>query len=195
MSSKIEQIIDEIEEYIENSKYQPLSTTKIIVNKDGLMDLLSELRLKTPDEIKKYQNIIKNRDEILNKAKADADAMLEQTAIHTNELINEHEIMQQAFVKANEIIQDATNQAQQILDSATEDANNIRMGAIQYTDEMLSNMQNIIANTLENARVKYEGFAGSLNNTYEMIQQNRNELLPPEEEQMAPEYYEEEQQD
>lgn len=193
MSSKIEQIIDEIEEYIENSKYQPLSTTKIIVNKDGLMDLLSELRLKTPDEIKKYQNIIKNRDEILNKAKADADAMLQQTAIHTNELINEHEIMQQAFVKANEIIQDATNQAQQILDSATEDANSIRMGAIQYTDEMLSNMQNMIANTMENARVKYESFAGSLNNTYEMIQHNRNELIPPEEEEPVSEYEEDQQ--
>ena len=192
--SKIEQIIEEIEEYIENSKPQPLSQNKIIVNKDGLLDLLAELRLKTPEEIKKYQNIIKNRDEILNKAKADAEAMLAQTAIHTNELINEHEIMQQAFVKANEIIQDATNHAQHILDSATEDANNIRMGAIQYTDEMLSNMQNIIANTMENARVKYESFANSLNNTYEMIQHNRNELIPPEEEEPIPEYYEGEQQ-
>ena len=190
--SKIEQIIEEIEEYIENSKPQPLSQTKIIVNKDGLMDLLAELRLKTPEEIKKYQNIIKNRDEILNKAKADAEAMLAQTAIHTNELINEHEIMQQAFVKANEIIQEATNQAQEILDSATEDANNIRMGAIQYTDEMLSNMQNIIANTLENARVKYESFASSLGNTYDMIQNNRNELAPQEEPAEIPEYYEDE---
>lgn len=190
--SKIEQIIEEIEEYIENSKPQPLSQNKIIVNKDGLMDLLAELRLKTPEEIKKYQNIIRNRDEILNKAKADAEAMLAQTAIHTNELINEHEIMQQAFVKANEIIQDATNQAQGILDSATEDANNIRMGAIQYTDEMLANMQNLIANTLENARVKYESFASSLGNTYDMIQNNRNELAPSEEPEDIPEYYENE---
>lgn len=171
-------MIEEIEEYIENSKPQPLSQNKIIVNKDGLLDLLAELRLKTPEEIKKYQNIIKNRDEILNKAKADAEAMLAQTAIHTNELINEHEIMQQAFVKANEIIQDATNQAQEILDSATEDANNIRMGAIQYTDEMLANMQNMIANTMDNTRAKYEALAHSLSTTYDMIQNNRKELAP-----------------
>ena len=51
MSSRIEQIIEEIEEYVESCKYQPLSTTKIVVNKEELEELLRELRLKTPDEI------------------------------------------------------------------------------------------------------------------------------------------------
>ena len=59
MSSRIEQIIEEIEEYIDRDcKYQPLSTTKIIVNKEHLDELLRELRMKTPDEIKRYQKII-----------------------------------------------------------------------------------------------------------------------------------------
>lgn len=189
--SRIEQIIEQIEQYIEGCKFQPLSTTKIIVNKEELLELLTELRLRTPDEIKKYQNIIKNRDEILNKAKSDADSLLQQTAMQTNELINEHEIMQQAFVKANEIIQDATNQAQQILDSATNDANNIRMGAIQYTDEMLANMQRILANSMEDARGRYEGFAKSLSDTYDMIQGNRDELMPAGAEEPQEAYQEE----
>ena len=55
MSSRMEQIIEEIEEYIDNCKYQPLSSTKIVVNKDELEELLTELYLKTPDEIKRYQ--------------------------------------------------------------------------------------------------------------------------------------------
>ena len=59
MSSRIEQIIEEIEEYVESCKYQPLSTTKIVVNKEELEELLRELRLKTPDEIKRYQKIIR----------------------------------------------------------------------------------------------------------------------------------------
>ena len=62
--SKIEQIITEIEEYIDNCKFQPLSTSKIIVNKDEIDELLAELRLRTPDEIKKYQKIIANKDAI-----------------------------------------------------------------------------------------------------------------------------------
>ena len=46
MSSRIEQLIDEIEEYIDSCKYQALSNTKIIVNKEEIDELLRELRLK-----------------------------------------------------------------------------------------------------------------------------------------------------
>ena len=68
MSSRIEQIIDEIDEFIESCKFQPLSATKIIVNKEEIEELLRELRLKTPDEIKRYQKIISNKDAILEDA-------------------------------------------------------------------------------------------------------------------------------
>ena len=40
MSSRIEQIIEEIEEYVDSCKYQPLSTTKIVVNKEEIEELL-----------------------------------------------------------------------------------------------------------------------------------------------------------
>ena len=62
MSSRMEQIIEEIEEYIDNCKYQPLSSTKIVVNKDELEELLTELKMKTPEEIKRYQKIISNKE-------------------------------------------------------------------------------------------------------------------------------------
>ena len=61
MSSRMEQIIEEIEEYIDNCKYQPLSSTKIVVNKDELEELLTELKMKTPEEIKRYQKIIRQK--------------------------------------------------------------------------------------------------------------------------------------
>ena len=75
--------------------FQPLSTTKIIVNKEHLDELLRELRMKTPDEIKRYQKIIANRDAILADAKAKADAMIEEAQVQTTELVSEHEIMQE----------------------------------------------------------------------------------------------------
>ena len=43
MTSRIEQIISEIEEYIDGCKFQPLSNSKIIVNKEELEELLTEL--------------------------------------------------------------------------------------------------------------------------------------------------------
>ena len=75
--------------------------------------------MKTPDEIKRYQKIIANRDAILADAKAKADAMIEEAQVQTTELVSEHEIMQQAYAQANEIVTQATSQAQEILDNAT----------------------------------------------------------------------------
>ena len=110
--SRIEQLINEIEEYIDSCKFQPLSTTKIIVNKEELDELLVELRLRIPDEIKQYQKIISNQDAILSDAHSKADAMLAEATAQTNELVNEHEIMQRAYAQANEIIEQAQAQAQ-----------------------------------------------------------------------------------
>ena len=180
MSSRIEQIIEEIEEYIDRDcKYQPLSTTKIIVNKEHLDELLRELRMKIPDEIKRYQKIIANRDAILNDAQAKADAMLEEAQLQTTELVSEHEIMQQAYNQANEIVTQATAQAQEIVDRATEDANTIRIGAIQYADDLLANAESIIGHTLDSYTSKYDGLIHSLQECYDVVRTNRAELEVP----------------
>lgn len=178
MSSRIEQIIDEIEEYIGSCKFQPLSTTKIIVNKEEIEDLLRELRLKTPDEVKRYQKIIANKDAILEDAQAKADAMVAQAKATTDEMLSEHEIIQQAIEQANEIVNSAAQQANEILTSATEDANAIRTGAIQYTDEMLSTLQVIIGNTIDNAGAKYGNLLKTLQDCYDVVNTNRGELHP-----------------
>lgn len=180
MSSKIEQLIDEIESYIDSCKYQPLSSTKIVVNKEEIDELLRELRMKTPDEIKRYQKIISNKEAILNDAKAKAEALINEATIQTNELINEHEIMQQAYAQANEIVTMATRQGQEILDNATIEANNVRMAAMQYMDDMLANLENIIAASSQTASANYDKLLGSMNHYMEIIQSNRAELHPVE---------------
>ena len=174
--SKIEQIITEIEEYIDNCKFQPLSNTKIIVVKEEIDELLAELRLKTPDEIKKYQKIISNKEAILNDARERAEAMIAEATAHITELVSEHEIMQQAYQQANDVVQQATNQAQQILDNATEEANSVRMSAMQYTDDALANLQGILTNGMNNLQDKYESLMRSLNTSLEIVIDNRKEL-------------------
>lgn len=178
--SKYEQIIVEIEEFLDNCKRQKLSGNNIIVNKQQIEEYISELRMKAPEEIKKYQRIISNRDAILNAAQAQAEEMVENARIETEELVSEHEIMQQAYEAAQATVDEASVQAQQILDSAVNDANEIRMGAMQYTDDVLANLENIITHTMENVTLKYESLMKSLNTSLEVVMANRNELYPQE---------------
>ena len=156
MASRIEQIIEEIEEYIDGCKYQALSSSKIIVNKDELEELLNELRSKTPEEIKRYQKIISNKEAILADAQAKADAIIAKAQVKTDELVSEHQIMQQAYAQANEVVMIATKQAQDILDNATNDANNIRMSAIAYTDDMLKNLEASLTGAIETSKARSE---------------------------------------
>ena len=179
MASRIEQIIEEIEEYIDGCKYQALSSSKIIVNKDELEELLNELRSKTPEEIKRYQKIISNKEAILADAQAKADAIIAKAQVKTDELVSEHQIMQQAYAQANEIVTQATAQAQEIVDNATRDANAIRIGAVQYTDDLLANAESIIGHTLDSYTTKYDGLINSLQECYDTVRSNRSELEVP----------------
>ena len=185
--SRFEQLIGEIEEYIDSCKFQPLSNTKILVNKEELEELLVELRLRIPDEIKQYQKIISNQEAILNEAKTQANAMIQEATVQTNELVNEHEIMQRAYAAANQVVEEANAQAQSIVDAAVNDANSIRQSAIQYTDDMLRSMQNLLSHTMEGAQTRFESFMSSLQSSYDIVTSNRAELSGANQTQENPE--------
>ena len=178
MSSRIEQLIDEIEEYIDSCKYQTFSSTKILVNKDEIEELIRELRVKTPDEIKRYQRIIQNKEEILNDAKARAEQLIKDTTIQRTELISEHQIMQQAYAQADEVVTAAHKQAQDMLDRAVMESNEMRLSAMQYTDDLLAHVESIVAGSMQTASADYENLIGHMKQYQEMIASNRRELMP-----------------
>ena len=180
MNSRMEQIIGEIEEYIEGCKVQRFNSSNIIVDKETLEELLHELRVKTPEEIKRYQKIISNKEAILADARTKADEILAQAQIQTNELISEHEIMQQAYAQANEVVMIATKQAQEILDHATNDANTSRSGAMQYTADKLRNLEEIISGSIETAKIRTENLVNSLQSYLDVITKDHLELGPQE---------------
>ena len=182
MSSRIEQLIDEIEEYIDNCKYKAFSTDIIMVNKAEIDELLRELRMKTPEEIKRYQKIISNKEAIFNDAKQKAQELIDNATVQTNELISEHQIMQQAYAQANEIVELATKQAQEILDNATTEANGVKAAAMQYTDDILANLGNIITHSIEVSTNDYNTMLANLRQIDSIVSANRAELNPVEEE-------------
>lgn len=189
MTSRIEQIIDDIEVFIENCKFKPFSTEMIIVSKTEIDEMIRDLRMTTPEEIKRYQKIISNKEAILNDAKEKAQALIDNAAIQTNQLISEHQIMQQAYAQANEIVELATQQAQDILDRAMTEANAMRTSMVQYSDRMLADIENIIKQTIDFTTRDCNKLLGELQEIDSIVTRNRAALLPAElitEEETAP---------
>lgn len=175
-TSKIEQLIDEIEEFIESCKPQPFSQSKVIVPKDELYELLTELRLKTPEEIKRYQKVIANREKIIEDAQSQAEKMVEETNVYVNQLVEEHEIMLKAYDRAETVVSNANAQAEATINAANEDAENIRRGALEYTNELINNLQTVISNTLNIARTNYDGIMNGLSYNLEVLNANREAI-------------------
>ena len=182
-ASRIEQLIEEIYEFIESCRMQPLSSTKVVVPKDELYDLLDELRLRTPDEIKRYQKIISNRDAILSDAERKSNDIIERTKEEASRMLDEHEIIQQAYYEANEVISQASKEAERLRKTAQEESDQIRAGSLIYCNEILTEVEKVVAAVYNDSLSKYDNFIGSLKSSLEVIGENKrevNEQLYPE---------------
>ena len=177
--SRIEQIINEIEEYIDSCKYQPLSNSKIVVNKEEMEELLVELRMRVPDEIKKYQKIIGQQDAILEEARTQAQNMINDAQSQIDDLVSDHEVMQRAYQRANEVVEEARQQGDAIVAAAVDDANNIRQGAMQYADGLLANIQEIISGSAGESKQRFDQMFISLQHVYDECTDSRSQLQIP----------------
>lgn len=174
--SKIEKMIDEIEEYIENCKSPVFQSGKIICDKEEMEELLAELKKSAPEEIAQVRKIVANKDAILNDAKQKAELIIKDAANQTTQILSEHQIMLQAYEQADEIVASATGQAQQILDKATIEANQVRDAAMAYTDKIMADIENLLIATMEANSERFEGLQGSLDHYYQIVRSNRSEL-------------------
>ena len=187
MASRIEQILDELEEYIESCKLAAFSSTKIVVVKDDIDQYIHEMRSKIPEEIKQCAKIVSNqeailkdaqdkREAIINDAKKKADELITKTGIETDKLVSENEIMKQAYERAEMVINDAAQRAQAALDDASAQCNNMIEGAVQYTDQTLSYVENILVGSMEVAQNDYARLQQDLRHYLDIIHGNRSEL-------------------
>ena len=122
-------LIDEIEDILENGSSLPFSS-KVMVDVDELYEIIREIRIKLPDEIKQATWIKEERQRILAEAQKDADTLINEAELRLEELIEEDEITKKAKEMAEEIITKAQNNAK-----------DIRLGALEYADNLLLETQ------------------------------------------------------
>ena len=186
MANRIEQVIGDIEEYIDSCKMQAFSSTKIIVDRPQLEEYLEDLRQYTPEEVKKYQRMLNNRDKILADAKKKAQEVEDKAMAYADMLVSENQITKMAYDKADEIVSEAQNRANEILENANNDAETIRNGALSYTNSMLANLQSILTGTIEDCQSRYSALLSSLTEHQNILTENLRELNhEPEEERFT----------
>ena len=179
--SKIEHAIEQLQQCVDESKTKLLDNTKIIVDREEIQGHINELRKQAPEEIAYLRKIVDNRDAILRDAKEKAEALINKATAETTQLLSENQIMQQAYKQADEVINCATYQAQDIIDRATMEANQVRAAAMQYMDDMLANVEQILVSSIDSNNARYQELQNSLNHYYQIVKANRQDLHPADE--------------
>ncbi len=123
------QLIDRLEELFNESKAIPL-TRNVMVDEDRMLDIIDQMRIAIPEEVKKAQQLLGQRDRVLAQAQEEANRTLELARQKADQLISKDMVMQEAQRRAD-----------QVLAQARAEAENTRADADDYVIQSLTQLQ------------------------------------------------------
>jgi len=130
-------ILETLEDIIEKSISVPLSG-KCLVDREEIFEIIKEMRLKLPEDLKQAKWVKEERQRILHEAQKEANSILKEAENKISELVDDHEITQKAYEQANEIVANAQKNAKEI-----------RLGTREYADGVLDKVEEILKDTLD----------------------------------------------
>lgn len=130
-------VLETLEDLIERSSGVPFSG-KCLVDREEVLEIVKEMRLKLPDDIKQAKWVKEERQRILLQAQKEADNILKDAENKIASLVDEHEITKKAYEQANEIV-----------GSAQKNAREIRLGAREYADSVLNKVEEILSDATD----------------------------------------------
>ena len=134
-------LLENIEDILEKSKGVPFSN-KVLVDKEEILEIISKLRLKLPEELKQAKWIKEERQRILVEAQKEADDIVKEAENRIISMIDEHEITKKAYEKKAEIIETANEMSREISKGTKDYADNVLNGIEVALQEALKIIQN-----------------------------------------------------
>lgn len=134
-------LLENIEDILEKSKGMPFSN-KVLVDKEEILEMIGELRLKLPEELKQAKWIKEERQRILVEAQKEADDIVKEAENRIISMIDEHEITKKAYEKKAEIIETANEMSREISKGTKDYADNVLNGIEVALQEALKIIQN-----------------------------------------------------
>lgn len=121
--------LQQIEELVQEAKSMPLSAS-VLVNREEMLELIEAARGELPEEIKQARWVVKDREELLAKARRDAEVVVQKALSERARIVSEQEVVRTAQEEADRVLGEAREQARQI-----------RLEAEDYVDAKLAQFE------------------------------------------------------
>jgi vacuolar-type H+-ATPase subunit H len=129
--------IQQLEELIMEAKSMPLSTS-VLVNREEALELVQEMRAALPEEIKQARWVVKDREQLLTKARKDAEGIIQEALEEQHRMASQEEVAKASM-----------REAERLLDEARGEARQIRHEAEDYMDQKLAAFEATLTRTVE----------------------------------------------
>ena len=166
------ELLEYVQDLVENSPKVPMSG-KVMIDKREIIEVLDQIINYMPDQFKKAEWVMNERERILDEAKKEYDSVRKDTMTMMKQNVEKHDIVKEAKIRAEEII-----------NSAQRDAKAIRLGSRDYSDEILTQLDKEIEDQkiklIKSLQDSFESVAkeidSNLSNACEVIKDNVKEL-------------------
>ena len=122
-------LIDKLDQLVHEAKAVPL-TDQVRIDREEIWEILDQMRATIPEEIKQARWIVKERQEMLGEAKREAERLINEAREQAAQLASQQEIVRLAERQAAELMAEARRREREV-----------RLGAEDYADEILSTLE------------------------------------------------------
>ena len=147
------ELLEYLQDLVENSSKVPMSG-KVMIDKKEILEVIDQIINYLPDQFKKAEWVMNERERILNEAKKEHDSVRKETMTMMRQNVENHDIVKEAKIRSQEIIT-----------SAQRDAKAIRLGSRDYSNEILTQLDKEI----EEQNIK---LIKSLQDSFELVAKN-----------------------
>lgn len=153
MAASLEELVNSLYSMVQDAWAIPLGGEKCVVERDRMLDLLDELRVSLPSEVKMAKDIVDKRNELIAAGKREAESIRKQAEEVARVQVSETEIVKQSRRKAKEIMGNAEIQSRELKKASNE-----------YCEDTLKRAEEAVANSLDEVRKARARFKSASSN-------------------------------
>lgn len=154
------QLIDRLEELFNNAKAVPF-THNVIVDEDRMLELIDQMRIAIPEEVKKAQQVVAQRDRAMAQAQEEANRTIQLARDKADQMMQKDTIAQEAQRRADQIIAQARAEAE----ATRADADNYVIDTLMQLQDQIAKMSNQVSNGIRTVQEDQMRKTGLINVT------------------------------
>ncbi|MBI5839031.1 MAG: hypothetical protein HZB19_02910 [Chloroflexi bacterium] len=157
------QLIDRLEELFNDAKAVPF-THNVIVDEDRMLELIDQMRIAIPEEVKKAQQVVAQRDRVMAQAQEEANRTLSIAREKADQLAQKDMVVQEAQRRAEQIVAQARAEAE----ATRADADNYVVDTLMQLQDQIAKLSNQVSNgirTVQEDQMRKMGNSPSLSSS------------------------------